>query len=375
MCAEALRRRAEREGAGADLDAPFTATDVMALVALSDAEIDLIATYPQGGVDWLLAHWLRITGSNIGAIIGLNPHKSPAQALRDIVFGQEPFQNAAMEFGIKMESYTRLQYIALRGGQLYESLAQHYGIDPDDLIHTRMTGSKRARPASFRSMLQRLDGEPAAAAGAGAGAGAGGQQQQRATAALECAPGSAAAFRDLNFRVQLANFTINPKMRHLGASPDGVVLYTNPATGIEKRGVLEIKTRRGAALPIDYSDQTHTTHAMQQRHAAAIPDGVPAHYFAQCVLNMAIQRATFADFVVCNTGTLRVTTIEWTEAVREFWNDMYRDATHFYTQAVIPCAVDALNGAVAADAPLDSYVTRAARGADAVTVADARARS
>lgn len=374
MCAEALKRRAERDGAGVNLEAPITKDDVVALIALSQAEIDLIASYPQGSAEWMLAHWLRIGGSNIGACIGLNPHKSRTQALREIVFGQQPFQNVAMTFGLKMESYSRLQYLAFRGGQLYESFAQHFGIDAEDMMHARLSGTKRARPATFRSMLQRLDGDAGAGAGAAVGAGAGAVADS-----LLQSTTAAPSFREPNFRVQLANFTIHPKMRHLGASPDGVVLYTDPASGVERRGVLEIKTRMGAALATDFSDSRTSAAAGSvsgsagEAAVAAAPAGVPLHYFAQCVLNMAIQRATFADFVVCNTGTLRVSTIEWSDAVQLFWNRMYREATEFYMKAVIPCAVDALNGAIAADAALDAYILRATHGDDAVEVADARA--
>lgn len=367
MRGQALVKRVERLGADADLDAPFASEDVMALVILNDAEIELIASYKQGSPEWMLAHWLRIGGSNIGAVAGINPHKSRALALRDIVFGQRPFTNDAMTFGSKMESYSRLQYIAHRGGALYERFAQHYGINPDDMMHNRVLGSKRPRPTSFQSMLRQLDGEPAAAAAA--------SDDEPIAAKPNARAAPPPAFIEPDFRVEAANFTIFPRAKHLGASPDGIVLYTDPVTGVAKRGILEIKTRRGGDLALDFSNphgRPHAhTHANASLHVPA-PDNIPHHYFAQCVLNMAIQRASFADFVVCNTSGLEVTTINMTPDVERFWNELYHHVTRFYKDAVIPAAVDALNGVIHEDSPLDTYVARALRGPDAVEVADAR---
>lgn len=373
LLAKVITNRVQSDFTQSDdaLNAPIQESDIAQLIHVTEDAVRLVETFQQGSVDWLLMRWLRIGGTTIG--LGMNPHKSPEDVVRDTVFGQRDFSNDAMRFGSVMEEPVRRAFEMWLVWRLYEPFAAHYGMEASSMMHTRMMGTPRTEAGSFHSMLARIDAAPASApasasasspaAAAGADEDAQPQKRSRSRAASE------PVFHPPNVKMTTPGLKLRADLPHLGASPDGVVLYKDPATGKMCRGVVEIKTRMDPAASTTYSDQD--LNAWRGKPFAPkfnVPNlhGVPAWYLAQLVLNMYMQGAEVGYFVVSNCNVMTVTEVRWTREIQAFWSNMYQAATNFYTKAIIPAAVDALNGVIRDTDSLMSYVMRGYGRGDAV---------
>lgn len=99
----------------------------------------------QGSAEWLAQRKGKITGSRVGAILGVDPYKSRDDVMREMVrewFGAESeFQgNAATAWGTKMEPEVRAFYERLKGVTVFETDSVPHddypfiSVSPDGLV-------------------------------------------------------------------------------------------------------------------------------------------------------------------------------------------------------------------------------------------------
>lgn len=81
----------------------------VAALAVTQADLLAIEGHPQRSEAWLASRRGRLTGSVCGAAVGLNPHCSPDQLLKQLLW--ESFKgNAATRYGTEMEPHVQKMY-------------------------------------------------------------------------------------------------------------------------------------------------------------------------------------------------------------------------------------------------------------------------
>ena len=363
--------------AGRSADDPLTAADLLQVTQVGAEERDRVSTFEQGSEAWHRSRDLRVGASVVGAILGHNAHQKPEGVLRGMLFGSRMPPNKLMRYGTVMEALVRDNYRAWKHGVLMEPVVREFGDDPDLFAHRRLLtdpSSHRGQPLTrFQELLGELEADRAGSQASPASP-ADQDQADPANPADRANQANAADQADQdpeestgwvapwdgrlqppNLRILESGFLVDAGLGFLGASPDGVVLYREPATGEQVAGILEIKTRLGNK-PLDWSDQKLARYA-----DCPAPPGVPAYYYDQMVVNMGIHQdrypISFADFVVSNGRSLRVTRIPWEPTARQYWETVVRPGVdRFYRNVFLPAMLDALAGRIGPGTPLDSLV-------------------
>lgn len=91
---------------------PVTTEQWMARLQVTQAQADEIARLDQGTPEWLKSREGRLTGSNFGAAVGMNPYSSPKSLLKQMLWGE--FKgNAATRWGSDHEDVARNEYVSI----------------------------------------------------------------------------------------------------------------------------------------------------------------------------------------------------------------------------------------------------------------------
>ena len=122
-------------------------------LVVSDEDVHRIASYPQRSPEWHHERRFRVTASNAGAILGVNPYKKPLNLVGDMLWGSKFFGCEATQYGtdreplihdvVEMdmmqeyfqvdkhpESKTWLESCGLIVSKRYP----YFGVSPDDII-------------------------------------------------------------------------------------------------------------------------------------------------------------------------------------------------------------------------------------------------
>lgn len=335
-------------------DRKITQEDILAFVRLTKDQQDAIYRLEQRSPGWIEAHWLRISGSTAGAILGLNPHETPLAALRKMVWSPPFKTNAKMEYGSEMEDYLRQAFLFDFMGRQFERLQRRHGLQVDNMMHKRVCRppiQALEEPMSFEALFNRIrqsrgqedPDNPETPA----------TQTTTATPAIpatrepqvtqtspepERRPDPGISWHPPRARVYEVGFLISTTAPYLGASPDGILEWVDAASGERNQAILEFKTRMGPHYRLDYGDT-------YKPGSDPCPRTIPAHYFIQVLMNMVLQRIKKAFFVVSNVEGMRTTYVEWTPAIQTYWErDVIPRLHAFYHNVFLPNMVKALNG-------------------------------
>jgi predicted phage-related endonuclease len=96
----------------------------LAALAVSEQDVDVIAAYVQGSAEWLRSRVGRITSSNFGAAMGINPFTSRRQLLKQLLWGGF-HGNVATAWGQNHENVARLEYIENIEDEIRQQLIVH----------------------------------------------------------------------------------------------------------------------------------------------------------------------------------------------------------------------------------------------------------
>ena len=102
---------------------PLSEEDIRQSLVITASESDSIAQLKQGTDAWLNARKNRLTASNFGAVMGMNPYCSPNKLLRQLLW--EEFRgNAATRWGSEHEDIARDAYVAKMKERIRESMGK-----------------------------------------------------------------------------------------------------------------------------------------------------------------------------------------------------------------------------------------------------------
>lgn len=168
----------------------------LAALAVSESDVDVISAYTQGSAEWLRSRVGRITSSNFGAAMGINPFTNRRQLLKQLLWGGF-HGNVATAWGQNHENVARTEYVENIEDEIRQQLAEQTAL--------------RATHDAIEE--------------AGDGADSGVLDDDNILVSIS---------------IEETGLLITPERPWMGNSPDGIIHHTYKS-GRKEKGLLEIK--------------------------------------------------------------------------------------------------------------------------------------
>ena len=168
----------------------------LAALTVSESDVDVISAYTQGSAEWLRSRVGRITSSNFGAAMGINPFTNRRQLLKQLLWGGF-HGNVATAWGQNHENVARTEYVENIEDEIRQQLAEQTAL--------------RATHDAIEE--------------AGDGADSGVLDDDNILVSIS---------------IEETGLLITPERPWMGNSPDGIIHHTYKS-GRKEKGLLEIK--------------------------------------------------------------------------------------------------------------------------------------